>query len=71
MAAGLSSLVVGGPKITTVEIMPRKPKNTDERKQKLIQVVELLKFSLTVDDEEILKSTIESIIEVLEEEIDK
>jgi hypothetical protein len=51
--------------------MPRKSKNNDERKQKLIQIVELLKFSLTVDDEEILKSTIESIIELLEEEIDK
>jgi hypothetical protein len=51
--------------------MPRKSKTNDDRKQKLIQIVELLKFSLTLDDEEIMKSTIESIIEILEEEIDK
>ncbi len=40
-----------------------------ELKTKLRQIVDLLKFVLTLDDEEIVKSTIESIIEVLEEEI--
>jgi len=40
-----------------------------ELKIKLRQIVDLLKFVLTLDDEEIVKSTIESIIEVLEEEI--
>jgi len=48
--------------------MPKKTKSNDGRKQKLIQVVELLKFVLTLDDEEIMKSTIESVIELLEEE---
>ena len=68
----LSSLAVAGPETTIVDkIMPRKSKTNDDRKQKLIQIVELLKFSLTLDDEEIMKSTIESIIELLEEEIDK
>lgn len=51
--------------------MAKKSKSGSVGKQKLIQVVELLKFVLTLDDEEIVKSTIESIIELLEEEIDK
>lgn len=52
--------------------MPKKPKsNNDEKNQKLKQVAEILKFVLTVDDEEIVKSTIESVIELLEEEITK
>lgn len=38
---------------------------------KLEQAVELLKFVLTLDDEEIIKSTVESVIEILEEEIGK
>lgn len=42
-----------------------------EDKHKLEQVVELLKFALTLDDEEIVKSTVESVIEILQEEIDK
>lgn len=49
--------------------MPKKSDKND--KHKLQQVVELLKFSLTLDDEEIIKSTVESVIEILEEEIDK
>jgi hypothetical protein len=49
--------------------MPRKSKNNE--KEKLKQIVELLKFISTIDDEEIKKSTIESIIEILEEEIAK
>jgi hypothetical protein len=46
-------------------------KKTDLRKDKLQQVVALLKFVLTLDDEEIVKSTIESVIELLDEEIGK
>ena len=49
--------------------MSNKKDNTD--KGKLENVVELLKFALSLDDEEIMKSTIESVIEILEEEIDK
>lgn len=36
---------------------------------KIKQAIELLKFVLTLDDEEIIKSSIESVIEILEEEI--
>lgn len=46
-------------------------KKNQESKNKLRQVVDLLKFVLTLDDEEIVKSTIESVIEVLEEEINE
>ncbi len=35
---------------------------------KIEQVIELLKFSLSLEDEEIIRSTIESVIEILEEE---
>lgn len=51
--------------------MPRKPKKTDDIKQKLGQAVGLLKFVLSADDEELIKVTIESVIEMLEEEINK
>jgi len=40
-------------------------------KHKLQQIVELLKFVMSLDDEEIIKSTMESVIELLEEEIGK
>jgi hypothetical protein len=46
-------------------------KKDNPKNIKLRKVVELLKFVLTLDDEEIVKSTIESVIEVLEEEIGK
>lgn len=49
--------------------MTKRPK--DHFKDKLIQIVELLKFIETLDDEEIRKSTVESIIDLLEEEINK
>jgi cobalamin biosynthesis protein CobD/CbiB len=48
-----------------------KKNDKDNRRQKLQQIVELLKFVLTLDDEEIVKSTIESVVELLEEEIGK
>ena len=62
-------MVRGGLETTTVNIMSNKKDNND--KSKLENVVELLKFALSLDDEEIMKSTIESVIEILEEEIDK
>lgn len=40
-------------------------------KYKLQQIVELLKFALSLEDYEIIKSTVESVIEILEEEISK
>jgi hypothetical protein len=38
------------------------------KNDKLKKIISLLRFILTVDDEEVIKSTIESIIEMLEEE---
>lgn len=49
--------------------MIKKSNSQDEIKQKLRQIVDLLKLIQTLDDEEIIKSTIESVIELLEEEI--
>jgi hypothetical protein len=46
-------------------------KGNGDSNHKLEQVIELLKFALSVDDEEIIKSTVESVIEILEEEIAK
>jgi hypothetical protein len=57
-----------GPAIIIVNKMSKRTKPPDSTKQKLQQALELLKFVLTLDDEEITKSTIESIIELLEEE---
>jgi hypothetical protein len=54
--------------------MPRKPKKTDENRElktKLGQCCGLLKFVLSTDDQELIKVTIESVIETLEEEINK
>lgn len=45
--------------------------NGSADKHTLEQVIDLLKFALSVDDEEIIKSTVESVIEILEEEIAK
>lgn len=50
--------------------MPKK-NDKENRNQKLRQIAELLKFVLTLDDDEIVKSTIESVVELLEEEISK
>lgn len=48
-------------------------KESDRRidKYKLEQIVELLRFALSLDDQEIIKSTVESVIEILAEEIGK
>jgi len=42
-----------------------------DKNRELRRIVEMLKFIMTIDDEEIVKSTIESIIEMLEEQISK
>lgn len=41
--------------------------NKNNKNAKIKQVIEILKFILTIDDEEIIKSSIESVIEILEE----
>ena len=41
--------------------------NKSTKQQKINQVIDLLKFVLSLDDEEIIKSTVESVIEILEE----
>lgn len=56
-----------GPKIIIADIMTNK--NNNDHKDKLRHIAELLKFALSLGDEEILKSTVESAIELLEEEI--
>lgn len=51
-----------------------KKKISDEQKlqaQRLQKIVDLLKFVISLDDREILNSTLESVIESLEEEINK
>lgn len=45
--------------------------DTGNQIHKLQRIIKLLKFINTIDDPEIVKSTIESIIELLEEEINK
>jgi hypothetical protein len=42
-----------------------------DRQRNLKKVLELLKFSLSLNDEEIIRSTIESVLEILEEEAKK
>lgn len=65
-------MVQGGQKTTTVNIMTDNDDNGSHlSRHKLEQVIELLKFALSLDDEEIVKSTVESVIEILEEEIAK
>ena len=46
-------------------------KTKERDNYKLKQIVELLKFALSLKDEEIIRSTAESVVELLEEEIDK
>lgn len=41
--------------------------NKGNKQQKIQQVIDLLKFVLSLDDEEIIKSTVESVVEILEE----
>lgn len=51
--------------------MTKRVKPPGEDKHKLQQALDLLKFVLTLDDEEITRSTIESVIEILEDEINQ
>ena len=72
MAEGdLFFLVVVGPEKDILNVMAKKSKEEYVSKDQLKQVVELLKLVLTLDDEEIMKSTVESVIELLEEENSK
>jgi hypothetical protein len=43
--------------------------NQDENNHKLQQIIELLKFALSLDDEEIIKTTVEAVIELLREQL--
>lgn len=51
--------------------MDKKSDKSGSDKYKLEQIVALLKFALSLEDQEIIKSTVESVIEILEEEISK
>lgn len=42
-------------------------KKKSVQKYEIQKIIELLKFALTLDDDELLKSTVESVIESLEE----
>lgn len=46
-------------------------KSSKKNNRKIKQIIDLLKFAISTDDEEILKSSVESVIEQLEEEIIK
>lgn len=60
-----------GQKIIIVDIMSRKSKKINNDKLKILKVIELLKFASSFNDDEILKSTVESVIEILEEQINE
>lgn len=66
---------IGSSHIWEDNVVPKKKNNNstqdDDRKRQLKNIVELLRFALTLDDEEIVKSTVESVVEVLEEMIDE
>lgn len=53
--------------IVANDIMTNSNNNNIENNKKIKQVIKILQFILTSDDEEITKSSIESIIEMLEE----
>lgn len=53
-----------------VNAMTNKRTQSNDKLQ-LQKIVDLLKFAITLNDEEITKSTVESVIELLEEEINK
>jgi len=60
-------MAVGGHGIATQNNMENSNKTT--KKQRLKRIVDLLKFASTTDDNELIKSIIESVVEMLEEEI--
>lgn len=69
VARVLFSAAQVGLKITIAKVMTKQ--DTGNQKYKLQRIIELLRFVITLDDPEIVKSTIESVIELLEEEINK
>jgi len=62
-------MVQDGLKTIIAKVMTKQ--DTGNQKYKLQRIIELLRFVITLDDPEIVKSTIESVIELLEEEISK
>lgn len=42
----------------------------DDKNTKIKKVIKILNFILTLDDEEVIKSSIESVVEMLEEEVE-
>lgn len=52
---------------TASDAMPKSPKST--KNPKLKKIIKILRFLLTIEDMEVIKSSVESIIEQLEEEI--
>jgi hypothetical protein len=63
-------LEAAGPKIAIVD-MDKKNDKSGSDKYKLEQIKELLTFALSLEDQEIIKSTVEAVIEILDEEIGK
>lgn len=51
--------------------MDKKNDKSGSDKYKLEQIKELLTFALSLEDQEIIKSTVEAVIEILDEEIGK
>lgn len=50
--------------------MDKQMPKTDDKNQVMKKAAELLRFSLTTNDEEMIKSIVESVAEMLEDEID-
>ena len=44
-------------------------KRNGTRKQRLQKIIDLLKFVLTLEDDELFRSSVESVIDLLEDEI--
>ena len=49
--------------------MPKKTDTKTADKFKLEQIVQLLKFALTLEDQEVIQSTIESVVDLLQDMI--
>ncbi len=46
-----------------------KPNSKEDRNRKIKKIIDLLKFALSTHDDEIIKSSLESAIESLEEDL--
>lgn len=65
---------VVGQRIITRNNTTNMTKENDKKgndRYKLQQIIELLKFALSLEDHEIIRSTVEQIVELLEEEVGK